>query len=132
MEAMMASAILLVVVMSVTSAITAGQQHAYEAKQRIAAALAADELMCRLSTVAYADLPTWHGHSEAIGAMVDGDSNPLPATFDAVGRQVSVVASLETLPTTTIRVRGRTVRVQAFEEGNRVLCELSRFIPEPQ
>lgn len=129
----MAAAILLLVVMSVTSAITAGQQHAFEAKQRIAAALAADELMCRLSTVAYTDLPSWHGHTEAIGDMVDADSNPLPATFDAVGRRIAVSTTLETLPGTSgVRVRGRNIHIEAFDGSNRVLCELSRFVPEPQ
>ena len=45
MESLMASGILLVIVVAVTSAITAGQQHAYEAHLRIAASLAAEELL---------------------------------------------------------------------------------------
>ena len=41
-EVMMAVSILLVVVVSVTAAITAGQQHAFEAHQRIGGTLVAD------------------------------------------------------------------------------------------
>lgn len=127
----MASAILFAVVVSVTQAITAGQQHAHEAQQRIAATLAAEELMGRLSSVPYADLPTWNGFTQAVGAMTDVAGQAMPDSFAAVGRRVSVRTSLQTVPGVDIRVRGRTVRIQAFDRDNRTLCDLQQFIPEP-
>src|SRR5262245_1838221 len=63
-EALMATGLLLVVVVAVSTAITAGQQQAYEAHQRIAASLAAEELMGRIAADDYASLLTWNGHTE--------------------------------------------------------------------
>jgi type II secretory pathway pseudopilin PulG len=132
LEALMAAGILLVVVVSVTSAIAAGQQNAYEAHQRIAATLAAEELISRLAAETYDNLPTWDGHTEAAGDMTDMDGNLLPASFAMIGRDVRVTTALKTVPGPDVRIRGRVVRVRAFNEHGRVLSELSRFTPEPQ
>ena len=51
LEALMAAGILFAVVVGVTSAVTAGQLHAFEARQRIAASLAAEELIGRIRLV---------------------------------------------------------------------------------
>ena len=127
----MAAGILLAVVVSVTSAITAGQQHAFEAHQRIAASLAAEELMGRLITIPYEELPNWSGYTEAAGAMTDATGAAMPGTFATIGRDVQVSTSLKTLPEPDVRVRGRTVRVRAFDNAGRILVEFNRFIPEP-
>jgi Tfp pilus assembly protein PilV len=131
MEALMASGILLAVVIAVTSAITAGQQNAYEAHQRIAATLATEDLLGRLLVENYANLPTWSGYSEAVGEMTDGSGNPMPSSFDMIGRDVQVTTDLKTVSALAVNVRGRTVRVRAFDADARILAELSRFIPEP-
>jgi Tfp pilus assembly protein PilV len=131
MEALMASGILLVIVVAVTSAITAGQQHAFEAHQRIAASIAAEELMGRLITFPYADLSAWNGYTEAVGAMTDMNSDPLPVSFDMVGRDVTVATTIKTLGDLSVIVQGRTVTVRAFNGEGRVLASLTRFIPEP-
>ena len=132
LEALMAAGILLVVVIAVTSAVTAGQQHAYEAQQHIAASLAAEELMGRVMVQPYADLPTWDGHTEAVGTMTDVSGSPMPGSFNMVGRDVQVTTTMKTLAELDVRVQGRTVRVRGFNAEGRVLVELSRFIPEPQ
>jgi hypothetical protein len=132
MEALMAAGILLAVVVSVTSAITAGQQHALEAHQRIAGSLAGEELMGRLITVAYDDLPSWNGYTELVGAMTDMTGAPMPASFGQIGRDVQVATSLQSVPGPDIRIRGRTVTVRAFSADGRILAEFIRFIPEPQ
>ena len=132
LESLMAAGILLIVVVSVTSAITAGQQHAYEAQQQIAASFAADELIGRLVIQPYGALPTWNGHTEPVGSMTDMSGQPMPTTFGAIGRAVQVTTSLKTLPGNSVRIRGRTVRVRAFVDDGRVLSDLSRFVPEPQ
>ena len=131
MEALMASGILLVIVVAVTSAITAGPQHAIEAQQRIAASIAAEELMGRLITLPYADLSAWNGYTEAVGGMTDMRSDPLPVSFDMVGRDVNVSTTIKTLGGLGVIVQGRTVTVRAFNTEGRVLVSLTRFIPEP-
>ncbi|UCD75597.1 MAG: hypothetical protein JSV91_01520 [Phycisphaerales bacterium] len=127
----MATGILLGIVVAVTSAITAGQQHAYEAHRRIAATLAAEELMGRLVAAPYDTLITWNGYTENVGKMRDLHNQPLPESFDMVGRDVVVVTSLEDFDDLGVHVQGRTVQVRAFGADGRTLAQLTRFIPEP-
>ena len=128
----MAAGILLIIVVAVTSAITSGQQHAYEAHQNIAAALAAEELMGRLTIEDYDKLSSWNGFTEAVGAMTDMNGQAFPESFDMVGRQVQVTTSLQRIGGLGIDVRGRDVSIRAFDADGRILVELARFIPEPQ
>ena len=132
LESLMATGILLAVVVSVSSAITAGQQNAYEAQQRIAGTLAAEELLGRLITLPYDQLPAWHGHSEAVGAMTDMAGEPLPGSMVMVGRGVRVTTTLQSLGAVGVRVQGRLVQVVSVNAEGRVLAELRRFVPEPQ
>ncbi|MHC4947249.1 MAG: hypothetical protein ACYTG1_03170 [Planctomycetota bacterium] len=127
----MATGILLVVVTAVSSAVVAGQQHAFEARQRIAGTLAAEELMGRLGTVDYADLPAWHGFTEMPGTMTDSTGLPYPESFDAVGRLVTVTASWAPITSFSFRVLGREVRVRSVDRGGRTLADITRFVPEP-
>ncbi|TVQ51692.1 MAG: hypothetical protein EA377_12020 [Phycisphaerales bacterium] len=127
----MAVGILLMVVMAVTLAVTAGQHHAFEAQQRIAATIAAEELMGRLSTLEYQDLAGWHGYEETPGNMTAMDGDPMPAGFRQVGRRASVQQQMETLPGSNINVLGYHVRVQAFDGTGETLIELARFVPQP-
>jgi hypothetical protein len=129
---MVAVTILLTTVVAVTSAVTAGQQQAFEARQRIAAGLAAQELMSRLIAEPYANLPTWDGHTEPVGKMTDLAGDPMPETLSAVGRSVEVSTVLKTLTPLDVRVRGREITVTSFDESGRVLSELVEFAPEPQ
>ncbi len=131
-ESLMASGILLVIVVAVTSAITAGQQHAFEAHQRIAATLAAEELMGRLTTETYTNLAAWDGYTEAVGAMTDQAGRQMPTSFAAVGREVDVTTTLRTLNGLGVNILGRTVQVRTFDRDDRTLAELTRYIPEPQ
>jgi Tfp pilus assembly protein PilV len=131
MESMMAAGILLVIVLAVTSAITAGQQNAYEAHQRIAATLAAEELMGRLITEPWDDLSAWNGYTEPVGTMTDIDGQPMPASFKMIGRQAEVTTTLKTISGLGVNVRGRTVDVRAFNAEGRILADLIRFVPEP-
>ena len=128
----MAAGILLVVVVAVTSAVTAGQQQALEAKQRIAGTLAAEELMGRLITLAYDTLPGWNGHTEACGSMTNVAGQPMPESFDGIGRDVQVTTSLKIMEDLDVKVRGRSIRVRAFEYTGRTLADITRFVPEPQ
>ncbi len=128
----MAVSILLVVVVSVTAAVTAGQQHAFEAHQRIGGTLAAEALLARLLREDYDALGAFDGYTEPVGSMVDAGGQPLPENLVTLGREVQVTTSLKSLPGLGIEVSGRTVRVRAFNADGRTLAEVSRFIPEPQ
>jgi hypothetical protein len=127
----MASGILLMVVVAVTSAISAGQQQAYEAQQRIAATLAAEELSGRIVIGDYDALPSFHNHTENVGAMVDMNGQPMPELFSALGRKVTVQTGLKTFDDIDVKVRGREVKVTAYDKTGRVLAELVTFVPEP-
>lgn len=130
-EALMATGLLLVVVVAVTSAITAGQQNAYEAHRRIAASLAAEELMGRLATVAYDKLAEWNGFSEAPGSMTDLAGQAMPSSLQLVGRDVHVISDMKSIAGMDVRVRGRTLTVRAFSGDGRTLASITRFVPEP-
>ncbi len=131
LEAMMASAILLAAVVGVMGAITSGQQHAYEAQQRVLASLAAEALLERIVSESYDALPGWNGHLESVGSMVDHDGQPLPESFIMLGRDVEVTTSLETIADLGIQIRGRTVAVRALNPNGRVMADLRQFVPEP-
>ncbi len=131
LESLMAAGILMIMVVAVTGAITAGQQNAYEAQLRITGALAAEELLGRLVTVDYDDLPTWHNYAEAAGTMTDAGGTPLPDAFVGVGRAVTVAATLEELPGIGVNVGGRTILVRAFDTNDRTLAEIEHFVVEP-
>lgn len=131
-EALMATGLLLVVVVAVSSAITAGQQNAYEAHQRIAASLAAEELMGRIAADAYAQMATWNGHTENVGEMTNMQGAALPSSLQMVGRDVHVSTGLKTLSGLDVRVRGATITVRAFNGEGRTLASITRFVPEPQ
>jgi len=128
----MATGLLLVVVVAVTQAITAGQQNAYEAHQRIAAALAAEELMGRLAAEDYAHLANWNGHSEPVGEMTDMHGSAMPSSMQMVGRDVHVTSGMQTISGLDVRVRGVTVTVRCFNREGRMLASITRFVPEPQ
>lgn len=129
----MAAGVLLAVVVSVTAAITAGQQNSQEAHQRIVAAMAAEELLGRVTSDDYSHLTTWDGRTEAVGQMSDMKGDPMPEAFAAIGRRVWVNSSTVTLSTSLgVTVRGATVRVAAFNAAGRTLTDISRFVPEPQ
>lgn len=130
LESMLAASLLFVITVAVLSAITAGQQHAYEAHVRIAGTLAAEELMGRLSAEEYSVLAKWDNHSESVGNMVDAEGDPLPSMFVMLGRRVDITTTLVTLPN-GVKVRGRNVTVECFDRDNRVVATVQQFIPEP-
>lgn len=128
----MAAGLLLTIIVAVTSAVSAGQQNARTAHERIAGTLAAEELMSRLATEPWDDLAKWDGYHEDAGAMVDELGVPYPDTFHMVGREVDVATTLQSVGALKINVRGRSVTVRAFNLDGATLVQLTRFIPEPQ
>ncbi len=118
MEALMASAILFAGVLAVISAIMTGQEEAFDAQRRMQAALATDDLMGRIATMAYDDL---------IGL------SPMQAAGPFLAMTSSAVVD-EELPNLDIRVRGIHVHVEivpSLPEASNVLAEADLFIPAP-
>jgi hypothetical protein len=127
----MAAGILLGIVMAVTSAITAGQQHALEAQHRIAGAIAAEELLSRLVIDSYDNLAKWNGFAEAVGTLTDATGDAMPAMFDAIGRTVDVTTETREIEALGVTIKGRCVIVRALDSEAQVLAELTHFMPEP-
>ena len=127
----MASAILLVAVLAVTTAVTAAQQSAAEAQQRVAASLAAHDLMGRLITTPYDDLADWDGFREEVGTLHDMKGAPAPPCFGGIGRSVTVTSEMHTIDDLGVRVLGSTVCVVVFDAADRALAELCTFVTEP-
>ena len=131
LETLVAASLLVVIVVAVTGAMTAGHQHSLEAQQRITATLAAESLLGRVGSEPYDDLEDWDGHLEPVGAMTDLQGTPLPGAFRFAGRRVEVDALEQTVPELGVLVAGRAVTVESFNQDGRMLARLERFIPEP-
>lgn len=127
----MAAALLLVVVLAVTTAVTAAQHNAMEAEQRVAGMLVAEDLMGWLMTRAYGELPAWNGHHEPVGTIVGMDGSSAPASVGMVGRRVTVAGQMHSIDALSVRVRGLNLCVVAFDEREHVLCRIETFVPEP-
>ena len=127
----MASSVILVIVIAVTSAVNAGQQHALEAHQRIMASLVASEMLGRVSTDDYGDLLTWNGYTEAVGSMKGLDGLPLPDAYAMIGRNVQVTQEIKSIPEIGVNIQGRTISVRTFDADNRTLAVAELFVPEP-
>ena len=132
LETLMASGILLGVVTALTSAIVSVHQQSFEAQQRIAASMAADSMMNRVVAEPYSALPGWNNYTEGVGAMLDEFGDPMDPMFSRLGRRVRIFATARTFSEVNVRVRGRTVVVDVFDESGRELILIARFIAEPQ
>jgi hypothetical protein len=131
LESLIAAGILFGVVTAVTAAITAGQQHALEAQERVAAVLAAEGLMGRIIAEDYDDLASWNGYLEAVGSLVDEYGQPMPEVFGTIGCEVDVDSHFTNVTPPNVNIQGRLITVRAFNASGRVLIELTRFIAEP-
>ena len=129
-EALVASALLLTVVTAILSALSAGHQHAREAKGLVTASLAAEQLMAQIGSDEYGSLPGWDGWDQAPGTLVH--EGELPAMFDLVGRRVRITPAEHAIEHLEVLLNGYTVTVESYDSTGRILTRLVRFIPEPQ
>ncbi|MCA9295754.1 MAG: hypothetical protein KC983_04540 [Phycisphaerales bacterium] len=126
----MAAGILLGIIVAITSAITAGQQHTLEAHTRIAGALASEEMLSRLVAVDYDDLLAWNGYTESVGSMTDVHGAAMPDVFNLIGRSVTVTTEMKTITELGVKIRGRMIQVQSFDQNGQILSEINHFVPE--
>ncbi|MCH2145687.1 MAG: prepilin-type N-terminal cleavage/methylation domain-containing protein [Phycisphaerales bacterium] len=129
-EALIALAILTMVFTAIASAIGAGTASAGEARTRVVATLAADELLAEILATDWDRLGDWDGHSEASGDAVAPDGRSEPARR-GMARHVLVHDETRLLEPSGIEVPGRTVVVEVRDRDGRVLSRLERFMADP-
>ncbi len=117
MESLMAAAILAGAVVTVIYAITAGQQHAYQAKEHIAASLAAEEVLGEIIKKPYDGIASSGGFTVVNGLPVLISASPdSDKLFSAVN----------------VRVTGTVVTLKVLTaDGNKTLTEVTHFVPGP-
>lgn len=130
LEALIASGVLAMSVLALSSALGAGQKNSIEAQKMILGAIAASDLMSELSSVPYANLSTYNGRNEAVGAMTTLDSGAYPSTYWMIGRRTAVSAETITEGSLSVVIKGLRIVVTATD-GTRDVAAARVFIPEP-
>lgn len=129
-ESLMASAVLMIVVLALASALASAQKVAFEGRKHLMAAMAADDLMSELMTLSYDDLVAQDGREEAIGSIASLDGSPYPGTYWALGRRVSMKVLNKVDKGTGTSVPGVEVSVEAFDEFITIV-QYTNFVAEP-
>lgn len=130
-EAVLASVILAISVVALSSAVAAGQRASVDGQRMLLGALVADDLLAELRTVPYASLAAYDGVEQDIGALTTVDGVPYPiASYWDVGRRIVVETVDIEPPGLGVKIRGRRIVVVAFDES-RDLIALEAFVPEP-
>ena len=129
MEAVLAAALLVMAVMAVFSALGSGTAHAEESANRIAATMAAESLLTRVTLSRGEELDAWDGRNEPLQGLADLHGRPLPPSQQAVSRSVRVSSEPRRLPG-LVEIPGRLVVVDARNAADRVLASISVWIPD--
>jgi len=129
-ESLCAAAILGVIVLAVTTAISTAQRTSFEGQKRILAAIAADDRMVELATLSYEELLAKNGLDEPPGEMTTLDDDPYPESFWAIGRRTSVVEETVVDKDTGVEITGLRVIVTTRDEWAD-LAVIEMFVPEP-
>ncbi len=129
-ESLIASAILLMSVLALTTAIAAGQASAIEGQKLLLGSMAVDDLLSEMWAVPYDDLPKYDEATDPVGSIISLDGQAYPDSFWMLGRRLDVedldVKSAET----GVIVRGRLLRVTVFD-ADRDLVSAELFVAEP-
>lgn len=131
-ESLIAAMLLVVVVTAVLGALSAGQQHATEARRLVSAGLSAEMLMARVTASDWSDLDQWNGYQEQPGKAMGPDETPLPELYNLIGRRVTIIPDDQVIDELQVIVSGYLVTVESYDAKGRVLASIIRFIPEPQ
>ena len=152
LEALLASAVLVIVVTAVMSAVSAGAAQSEAARRGVSATLASDMLMARItgiSPVGFADDEAWfrhftdpaqsggwHGHVEEPGAIRAGRDPLLPLLPDGY-QTVSLLVDVERRlhfvpPPLGAAIYGVEISIEARDADDRSVHRLNRFLPLPQ
>jgi hypothetical protein len=129
-ESLIASAILLMSVLALTSALAAGQAAAIEEQKLLLGSLAVDDLLSELWSEDYDDLLDYDGVVDSVGAMQTLDGEDYPDAFWMIGRRVEVETRDIKVESAGVIVRGRLITVTAFD-ADRDLVSAELFVAEP-
>lgn len=130
LEALIASVVLGMTVLALTSAVAAGQRTSIEGQKMVLGSMSASDLLSEASSVPYKELEALDGLTQGVGLMQTLDGGAYPSTYWMVGRRLSVVEEIVTYEELGVSIRGLRLTATAFDE-ERDLLSLERFIPEP-
>lgn len=127
-ESIIALAILAMLISAIASAIAAGTATSGEARLRLCATLAAEELLAEVLISDEVDLLDWNGYQESTSEVraPDGEVEPLRRHLS---RRVEVASTREQLEPSGIEVDAFRVRVYVLDQNERTLSTLERMIP---
>lgn len=150
-EALIATAVLSVAVLSVTEAVVSGQMQAYDAQHAQRALMIGEQLIERVLSMQYDDpggaltigpdagetnvnlfdnIDDFHGYSESAGNLVDAAGAALPSEFADFTRSVTVTSGSVNVPGFSAAVDGLTITVTVTDARGR-MWTLTRFVAEP-
>ena len=130
-ESIIAATVLSMSVLAVFAAISAGTAHAEESARRIAATMAAEDLLARVLLERGGDLDRWDGYRESFGNLTDLAGRPLAESQQKVSRQVEVDIDMRTLPGFA-SIEGRRIRVTTFDAQKRQLVSISEWVADEE
>lgn len=130
-ESLIAISILALVFTAIASAIGAGSASAGEARQRVVATLAADELLAEVLASEWDDLQAWHGYEEEPGESLALDGASEDARRSIV-RSVRIIDETLRLEPAGVEIDGRHVHVTVNDLKGRLLVRLDRFVPSQE
>lgn len=126
-ESVFAAAVLAMAVVAVFSAIGSGTAHAEESARRIAATMAAEDLLARVLLDEGKDIDLWDGYREEHGSLTDLNGRLLAIPQQKVSRRVEIFIEEQTLPGFA-SIQGRRVVVEAFDNEDRLLGSISEWV----
>jgi type II secretory pathway pseudopilin PulG len=152
LETLLATAVLLIVVTAVMSALSAGRAQSETAKQVVSATLAAEMLMARVTSVQPESFQTgqawrdhftspvsgggWNGHIEHTGQVRAGRDLALPLLptgYQELSLHVHAADQTQLIPPPiATAIEGVEIAVEAHSADDRTVARLVRFLPMPQ
>ncbi|MFW5652438.1 MAG: type IV pilus modification PilV family protein [Planctomycetota bacterium] len=130
-EALVASAVLLLTVLATSMALWSGQRQGAFSQDAVQGALAAAALMEEILAVEYAAMSSYDGQIEPVGELVTSTGRAYPATYYRIGRSVTVESMTHEFGELRVRIDGLQITVRTFDVAGTELSTLSRFVPEP-
>ncbi len=119
-------------VAAVAMALGAGSQQADYGQDQVYGTLAAEAKMAEILASEYIDLDDYNGAVEQHGSMLTADNVAYPGSYFRLGRSVSVTEGTQVFEELRLIIEGQRIIVEVFDIQGRVVCKLSRFVPEPQ
>lgn len=130
-ESLTACVVLLLAVIAASMALHAGRQHTIESEDQLQAALAAEAKLSQILADDYQNLESYNGSDEPPGAMITTNGTAYPGEAYRIGRRVQVVPKQQTFQDLGVVIDGLQITVTAYDQDDRRICTLTRFIPEP-